>query len=124
MSVALEQKQGLIAGDGLLPVKMAQYAKENGFDVVAISLSNDNYAQLKKYCSKVYSFCPGEVQKIEWLDKFFRRMSTALYKWSILPPSVIVESRSINKYNYRQPITSSRINYKGVEDSYIKNVLD
>lgn len=39
--------------------------KENGFDVVAISLSNDNYSQLKKYCSKVYSFCPGEVQKIE-----------------------------------------------------------
>ena len=33
MSVALEQKQGLIAGDGLLPVKMAQYAKKNGFDV-------------------------------------------------------------------------------------------
>ena len=65
MSIALEQKQGLIAGDGLLPVKMAQYAKENGFDVVAISLSNDNYKLLKKYCSKVYSFCPGEVQKIE-----------------------------------------------------------
>lgn len=65
MSVVLEQKQGLIAGDGLLPVKMAQYAKENGFDVVAISLANDNVAQLKKYCSKVYSFSPGEVQKIE-----------------------------------------------------------
>ena len=65
MSVALDQKQGLIAGDGLLPVKMAQYAKENGFEVIAISLSNDNYSQLKKYCSKVYSFCPGEVQKIE-----------------------------------------------------------
>ena len=46
MSVVLEQKQGLIAGDGLLPVKMAQYAKENGFDVVAISLSDDNYKQL------------------------------------------------------------------------------
>ncbi len=65
MSISLEQKQGLIAGDGLLPVKMAQHAKENGFDVVAISLSDDNYKQLKKYCSKVYSFCPGEVQKIE-----------------------------------------------------------
>ena len=65
MSLALDQKQGLIAGDGLLPVKMAQYAKENGFDVVAISLSNDNYKLLKKYCSKVYSFCPGEVQKID-----------------------------------------------------------
>ena len=65
MSVVLEQKQGLIAGDGLLPVKMAQYAKENGMDVVAISLSSDNYKQLKKYCSKVYSFCPGEALKIE-----------------------------------------------------------
>ena len=52
MSIALEQKQGLVAGDGLLPVKMAQHAKENGFDVVAISLSNDNYSLLKKYCSK------------------------------------------------------------------------
>ena len=58
-------------------------------------------------------------QKIEWLDKFFRRMSTALYKWSILPPSVIVEARSINKNDYRQPITSGRINYKGVNENHI-----
>ena len=65
MAIILEKKQGLIAGDGLLPVKMAQYAKENGFEVVAISLSSDNYRELKKYCSKVYSCCPGEVNKIE-----------------------------------------------------------
>lgn len=65
MSIMLEQKQGLIAGDGLLPAKMAQYAKDNGFDVVAISLSSDNCSQLKKYCSKVYSCSPGEVLKIE-----------------------------------------------------------
>lgn len=64
MSLMLEQKQGLIAGDGLLPVKMAQHAKENGFEVVAISLSSDNFNQLKKYCSKVYSCAPGEVLKI------------------------------------------------------------
>ena len=69
MSLVLEQKQGLIAGDGLLPVKMAKAAKENGFDVVAISLSNDNYNQLKKYCSKVFSFCPGEAIKIEQVLK-------------------------------------------------------
>lgn len=69
MSIMLEQKQGLIAGDGLLPVKMAQYAKENGFDVVAISLSSDNCNQLKKYCSKVYSCAPGEVLKIEKIIK-------------------------------------------------------
>ena len=65
MSIMLENKQGLVAGDGLLPVKMAQYAKDNGFDVVAISISADNYSQLKKYCSKVYSCAPGEVSKIE-----------------------------------------------------------
>lgn len=65
MTIELEQKQGLIAGDGLLPVKMAQYAKENGFDIVCISLSSDNYKDLKKYCSKVYSCCPGEAKKIE-----------------------------------------------------------
>lgn len=69
MSIMLENKQGLIAGDGLLPVKMAQYAKDNGFDVVAISLSADNCAQLKKYCSKVYSCPPGEVLKIEKILK-------------------------------------------------------
>ncbi len=58
-------------------------------------------------------------QKIQWLDKFYRRMATALYKWSILPPSVIVDSRSINKYDYKQPITSSRINYKGLSEKVI-----
>lgn len=51
-------------------------------------------------------------QKIEWLEKFFRRMSTAIYKWSILPPSPIVDARSINKAEYHQPIVSSGINYK------------
>lgn len=52
-------------------------------------------------------------QKMAWLDKFYKRMSSALYKWSILPPSVIVEGRSINKADYRQPITSGQIDYKG-----------
>ena len=50
-------------------------------------------------------------------------MSTALYKWSILPPSVIVDSRSINKYDYKQPITSSRINYKGCTEEEIKRYI-
>ncbi len=69
MSLELEHKQGLIAGDGTLPVKMAQYAKENGFDVVCISLSKDNLSQLKKYCTKVYSCHPGEVNRIEQILK-------------------------------------------------------
>ena len=51
-------------------------------------------------------------QKIEWLDKFYRRMSSALYKGYIMPPSVIVETETINKTAYSQPITSGKINYK------------
>ena len=69
MDIELDQKQGLIAGDGKLPVKMAQYAKENGFEIIAISLSSDNYKELKKYCSKVYSCAPGEALKIEKILK-------------------------------------------------------
>ena len=55
-------------------------------------------------------------QKEQWLDKFFRRMSTALYKKSILPPYVIVDSPD---YDYKQPITSSGINYKGTPQENI-----
>ena len=65
MSIELENKQGLIAGNGQLPVNLAKNAVENGFDVVAISLSLDNRNDLKKYCSKVYDCAPGEVLKIK-----------------------------------------------------------
>lgn len=89
----LEHKQGLIAGDGSLPVRMAQYAKENGFEVVCISLANDNVKQLKKYCSKVYSCHPGEVNRIEkilmeeeikqatFLGKVHKRVLLQLHKF-------------------------------------------
>ena len=69
MTITLDNKQGLIAGDGILPIKMAQYAKENGFEVVCISLAHDNEKKMKKYCSKVYSCHPGEVNKIEAILK-------------------------------------------------------
>lgn len=65
MSITLETKQGLIAGDGTLPVEVARCAKNNGCEVVCISLADDNLRQLKKYCKKVYSCHPGEVNKIE-----------------------------------------------------------
>ncbi len=65
MSIELENKQGLIAGDGLLPVELAKNAKENGFEVICIALSSDNRNELKKYCSKVYDLAPGELLKIK-----------------------------------------------------------
>lgn len=93
MAVTLVNKQGLIAGDGTLPVKMAQYAKENGFEVVCISLANDNVKELKKYCSRVYSCHPGEINKIEkilkdeeikqatFLGKVHKKVLLKLYKF-------------------------------------------
>ncbi len=65
MTITLEHKQCLIAGNGILPIKMAQNAKNNGLEVVAISLSNDNCRELKKYCSKVYSFGCGQLDSIK-----------------------------------------------------------
>ncbi|MBR1619506.1 NAD(+) synthase [bacterium] len=59
-------------------------------------------------------------QKTMWLDKFYRRMSTALYKKSIMPPYVIVDSPS---YNSKQPITSCGINYKGFEQKEIEQKI-
>jgi DUF1009 family protein len=64
LSITLEKIQGLIAGDGELPVKFAQNAKKSGFEVVAIALSNQNRNELKKVCDKVYALGPGEVIKI------------------------------------------------------------
>ena len=62
-------------------------------------------------------------QKIEWLDKFFRRMSTGIYKWTIMPPFVMVDAHSINKNEYRQAITSSRIDFKGCTETEIAESL-
>ena len=119
--LAIDPKTGkpLIAEDALMPYEFLDEI------IWRVENKNEGYHDLleTEFVYEKHNAVSKE-QKIEWLEKFFRRMSTALYKWSILPPSVIVESRSINKYDYRQPITSSKINYKGVEDSYIENVLD
>ena len=64
MSITLEKKQCLIAGNGELPIRMAESAKKNGCDVIAISLSSDNRKGLEKICTRVYSYGPGEVKKI------------------------------------------------------------
>lgn len=104
----LENKQGLIAGDGTLPVKMAQYAKENGFDVVCISLSKENRSKLKKYCSKVYDCHPGEVNKIEnilkteeikqatFLGKVHKRVLLQLYKFDTRAIEILKTMKRLN----------------------------
>ena len=119
--LAIDPKTGkpLIAEDALMPYEFLDEV------IWRVENKNEGYQDLLKaeFAYEKHNDVSRE-QKVEWLDKFFRRMSTALYKWSILPPSVIVESRSINKYDYRQPITSSKINYKGVEEDYINSELE
>lgn len=119
--LAIDPKTGkpLIAEDALMPYEFLDEV------IWRVENKNEGYQDLLKteFVYEKHNDVSKE-QKVEWLDKFFRRMSTALYKWSVLPPSVIVESRSINKYDYRQPITSSRINYKGVEEDYINKELN
>lgn len=108
MSLMLENKQGLIAGDGILPIKMAQYAKENGFEVVCISLANDNVRQLKKYCSKIYSCHPGEINRIEkilkeeeikqatFLGKVHKRVLLQLHKFDARAIELLKAAQRLN----------------------------
>lgn len=119
--LAIDPKTGktLCAEDALMPYEFLDEI------IWRVENKNESYNDLMK-ADFVYEKKNGisAEQKKEWLDKFYRRMSTALYKWSILPPSVIVESRSINKSDYRQPITSGKINYKGTSTETIETILN
>ena len=119
--LAIDPRTGkpLIAEDALMPYEFLDEV------IWRIENKNESYKELLNVEFVYEKHNPvSKEQKIEWLNKFYRRMSTALYKWSILPPSVIVEARSINKCDYRQPITSAHINYKGVSEDYINESLN
>ena len=107
--LAIDEKTGktLNAEDALMPYEFMDEV------IWRIENKHNSYEQLLS-SEFIYEkkFKISKEQKIEWLDKFFKRMSTAIYKWSILPPSIIVDSATINKSKYYQPITSGSINYK------------
>jgi len=73
----LEKKQCLIAGDGSLPIELAKKVKENGLEIVIISLSSDNKKELSKLADKFYECGPGEVKKIRQiiLDEEIKQVS-------------------------------------------------
>lgn len=91
----------LLAEDALMPYEF--------LDEVIWRLENLHQSKDDMLCE---SFLYEQKHKINratkeaWLDKFFRRMQTALFKWSIMPPAPIIDARSINKTEYNQPITS------------------
>ncbi len=63
-------------------------------------------------------------QKTVWLERFYSRMTKAAYKLSIFPPTVLVDSYSINKNEYRQPICSGRVNYKQLSEEEITKTFN
>ena len=120
MSIVLESKQALVAGDGSLPVQMAKYAKENGFDVICISLSSDNCKELKKYCSKVYSFSPLQVSKIEKVlkDEQVKQLTFLgkVHKGLLLKRPAMVDSKVIELMNKVKRLNDDQVMLLIVEE--------
>ena len=46
-----------------------------------------------------------KTQKREWLQKFFKRIQGALYKWSITPAFPITDKHSLSSYEETHPIS-------------------
>jgi NAD+ synthase (glutamine-hydrolysing) len=109
--LAIDKKTGktLLAEDALMPYEFLDeiiWRIENYQESYQDLMEAEFVYEKKENISKE--------QKKEWLDKFYRRMSFALFKGAIMPPYPIVDSYSINKVDYYQPITSSRVNYKNI----------
>lgn len=118
--LAIDPKTGkpLIAEDALMPYPFLDEV------IWRIENRHESYADMLDSEFLYEKTTPvSREQKTAWLDKFYKRMAGALYKWSILPPAVIVESRSINKNDYRQPVTSCRVDYKGKSPEEIRDLL-
>ena len=118
LAINSETGEPLTAEDALMPYEFLdeiiwriENKKEHYWDMLNSEFLYEKYNKI------------SYTQKVKWLDKFYKRMSKALYKWSIMPPSIIVDSRSINKYDYKQPITSSNINYKGISEIEISEKI-
>ncbi|MBQ7126478.1 NAD(+) synthase [bacterium] len=106
--LAIDAKTGkpLIAEDALMPYEFMDEV------IWRIENKNENYDDMIESVflyEKTHNL--SKEQKAEWLNKFFKRMSSALYKWVLLPPSVVVDAHSINRKDYVQPVMSNHIKY-------------
>jgi NAD+ synthetase len=54
----------------------------------------------------------SKAQKQQWLERFYARMASAVFKWWVAPPILIVDSNgSIAKSDYQHMITACRIHW-------------
>ena len=119
--LAIDPKTGktLCAEDALMPSEFMDEV------IWRIETKKETYQDMlnSKFCYE-NKFNISKEQKTEWLNKFFKRMSVGGYKLSIMPPSVLTDSHSVNKFDYHQPITSCGINYKGTAEEEIFKILE
>ncbi len=105
--LALDPKTGktLLAEDALMPY---EFLDEVIWRIENFNQSIDNMMK-SKFLYEKKNILDNQT-KLQWLNKFFKRLNTAIYKWYIIPPGPIVDGRSINKIEFKQPIISD-INY-------------
>ncbi len=105
--LAIDPKTGktLLAEDALMPY---EFLDEVIWRIENLNQSINNMMKCEFLYEKKNIL--DEKTKLKWLNKFFKRLNTSLYKWYITPPGPVVDGRSINKIEFRQPIVSN-INY-------------
>ncbi len=105
--LAIDPKTGktLLAEDALMPY---EFLDEVIWRIENLNQSINNMMKSKFLYEKKNIL--DEKTKFQWLNKFFKKLNTALYKWYITPPGPVIDSRSINKIEFKQPIISN-INY-------------
>ncbi len=58
------KKLALIAGDGNLPQEVAKSAKEEGYSIFGIAITEEAKSKLENTCETVKRFSPGQISKI------------------------------------------------------------
>lgn len=105
LAINPETGKPLLAEEALMPYEFLDeviWRLENLNQIMDNMITEEFLYEKKHKISK-------EIKK-QWLEKFFRRMNNALYKWYIVPPGPITDARSINKAEFKQPIISN-LNY-------------
>ncbi|MBQ8847761.1 MAG: NAD(+) synthase [Candidatus Gastranaerophilales bacterium] len=105
LAINPETGKTLLAEEALMPY---EFLDEVIWRIENFNQSIDNMMKFEFLYEKK-NILDKETKKA-WLEKFFRRLNTALYKWHIVPPSPIIDSKSINSIEFKQAITSN-INY-------------
>ena len=54
---------GLVAGEGKLPEMLARSAKERGYKIFALALSQEAQNRVESYCEKVHLVAPGQLNR-------------------------------------------------------------